>query len=132
MADKIREAPPGVDPAHWDTLINDGRTDEIKGNCYFCGKEVTGDDWCYGCFHFVCEDCDMNYDCQGKIENHKNMGVGDAAIYKGYTISHPIKEDYVTVIAHDTLKDAKEFIDTLLERDLIDKPKKKRKSHKKV
>jgi len=26
--------------------------------CYFCEKEVTEDDYCFGCKHYVCEDCD--------------------------------------------------------------------------
>lgn len=26
--------------------------------CYFCGKEVTEDDFCYGCRHYVCQECD--------------------------------------------------------------------------
>ena len=25
--------------------------------CYFCGKEVTEDDYCYGCKEYVCEEC---------------------------------------------------------------------------
>ena len=27
--------------------------------CYFCGKQVTEDDYCYGCKHFVCDDCNV-------------------------------------------------------------------------
>ena len=26
--------------------------------CYFCDKEVTSDDFCYGCKHYVCKDCE--------------------------------------------------------------------------
>lgn len=26
--------------------------------CYFCGKEVTEDDFCHGCKHYVCQECD--------------------------------------------------------------------------
>lgn len=26
--------------------------------CCFCGKAVTDDSYCYGCEHYVCEDCD--------------------------------------------------------------------------
>jgi hypothetical protein len=28
-----------------------------KYRCYFCEKKVTDDDWCFGCHHFICEDC---------------------------------------------------------------------------
>ena len=27
--------------------------------CYFCERIVTEDDYCYGCKHFVCQDCDQ-------------------------------------------------------------------------
>jgi len=37
-----------------------GKTNEVKGKCYFCGKEVDGMFWCFGCHHFVCEECDTN------------------------------------------------------------------------
>ena len=26
--------------------------------CYFCEKHVTEEDYCFGCKHFVCEECD--------------------------------------------------------------------------
>lgn len=26
--------------------------------CYFCGKTCTEDEYCYGCKHYVCSDCD--------------------------------------------------------------------------
>jgi len=26
--------------------------------CYFCEKEVTEDAYCFGCRHYICEDCD--------------------------------------------------------------------------
>ncbi len=47
------------------------------------------------------------------------MKVGDEIDYKGYSITHPIKKEYVTEVAHNSLEDAKEFIDTLLNHDLI-------------
>lgn len=28
--------------------------------CYFCEKVVTEEEYCYGCKHFVCEDCNEN------------------------------------------------------------------------
>ena len=31
-----------------------------KGNCWFCGKEVGGEFFCYGCDEFVCEECDTD------------------------------------------------------------------------
>jgi len=45
-------------------------TDELKRSCvkldgekiipicYFCEKEVSEGDYCYGCKHYICEDCD--------------------------------------------------------------------------
>lgn len=30
-----------------------------NGKCYFCGKDVTPEDFCYGCHVFVCDDCDI-------------------------------------------------------------------------
>lgn len=29
-----------------------------KKVCIFCGKDVTDDEYCYGCKEYVCEDCD--------------------------------------------------------------------------
>ncbi len=37
-----------------------GKETEVKGQCYFCGKEVDGMFWCFGCHYFVCEECDTN------------------------------------------------------------------------
>lgn len=31
---------------------------EIQPICYFCEKEVMEGDYCYGCEHYVCEECD--------------------------------------------------------------------------
>ena len=28
--------------------------------CYFCEKKVTEDDYCFGCKHYVCQDCSTN------------------------------------------------------------------------
>lgn len=30
-----------------------------QGNCHFCAKRVTEDDYCYGCKVFVCETCEQ-------------------------------------------------------------------------
>ena len=49
------------------------------------------------------------------------MEIGEVLRYKGYTISHPRQKDYVTEIAHDSLQDAKEFIEELLDCDLLEK-----------
>jgi len=27
-------------------------------NCYFCGREVTDDDYCCGCQQYICDKCD--------------------------------------------------------------------------
>ena len=40
--------------------IYSGKENEVKGNCFFCGKEVDGMFWCFGCHHFVCGECDTN------------------------------------------------------------------------
>ena len=29
-------------------------------NCYFCNKQVNLDDVCFGCNHYVCQDCDKS------------------------------------------------------------------------
>ena len=28
--------------------------------CYFCRKEVSEDDYCFGCDEYVCDRCDQN------------------------------------------------------------------------
>lgn len=28
------------------------------GKCYFCSKDLTKDNYCYGCKEFICENCD--------------------------------------------------------------------------
>ncbi|MBA7520393.1 hypothetical protein ES705_12489 [subsurface metagenome] len=49
---------------------------EKSGECYFCRKEVTSEYYCYGCKHYVCEDCE-DYDTFDrpsglhKAEDHK-------------------------------------------------------------
>ena len=44
----------------------------IKGNCYFCSKELTEEYWCYGCLNFVCDDCDNDLPVgKHKVEMHK-------------------------------------------------------------
>ena len=49
-----------------------GKTGEVKGKCYFCGKEVDGMFWCFGCHHFICEECDTNKD--EAFGNHNVQG----------------------------------------------------------
>lgn len=34
------------------------KLEDIKSNCYLCGKEVDGNAFCFGCNHFVCPDCE--------------------------------------------------------------------------
>lgn len=47
----------------------------IMPKCYFCHKEVSEDDYCFGCDDYVCEKCDEN---QTKavgdhlVEDHKD------------------------------------------------------------
>ncbi len=49
-----------------------------NGNCHFCGREVTSDDYCYGCGHYVCEECD-DYEAMDRpsgthnVEDHKKQ-----------------------------------------------------------
>lgn len=43
------------------------------------------------------------------------MKIGGTVYHKGYPISHPNEADYITEIAHDSLKDARKWIDKLLE-----------------
>ena len=40
--------------------------------CYFCGKEVTDDDYCYGCKHYVCDECESEQPSGNhNVEDHK-------------------------------------------------------------
>lgn len=65
MTKKMREA---VEKA--ETL------EDVKGKCYFCGKEVDGWMFCYGCNEFVCEDCE-DFDAEHRpggphrVQDHK-------------------------------------------------------------
>lgn len=53
--------------------MKDKELDAIKGECHFCGKEVNGWFYCYGCKHFICEDCEAEDPPTGyhKVEEHK-------------------------------------------------------------
>jgi hypothetical protein len=31
----------------------------MGGKCYFCGKDCSDDYLCYGCGHYVCQECDQ-------------------------------------------------------------------------
>ena len=54
------------------------------------------------------------------------MKVGESIKYQGYEIERSSKEDFITLIAHDTLKDAKDFIDRLIEANEIISPEEHR------
>ena len=48
---------------------------ELIPRCYFCRKEVDDDDYCYGCYEYVCQEC---YEKDGDfplgkhdVEDHK-------------------------------------------------------------
>lgn len=52
------------------------KPEDVKGKCYFCGKEVDGEMFCYGCNEFVCEDCeDFNMEDRPsgnhRVQDHK-------------------------------------------------------------
>ena len=53
-------------------LILDGNPEDVKGSCYFCGKEVDGMFFCFGCKEFVCSECDKT-EIAGhhSVEQHK-------------------------------------------------------------
>jgi len=38
--------------------IHENGPGAVSGNCYFCGKEVDGTMYCFGCKEFVCNDCE--------------------------------------------------------------------------
>ena len=44
-----------------DKILSD-KPEEVKGQCFFCGKEVDGMFWCFGCHHFICGQCDTYTD----------------------------------------------------------------------
>lgn len=47
---------------------------EAQGKCYFCGKDVDWEDYCYGCWEFVCGECDeMKPVGRHWVEEHKNI-----------------------------------------------------------
>lgn len=42
--------------------------------CYFCGKRVTEQDWCFGCEHYVCLPCYGDPPLFGhKLEDHPGI-----------------------------------------------------------
>lgn len=49
------------------------------------------------------------------------MQIGSKVTYKGYIIEHPCVEDYVTLIAHNSLKEAKKYIDDGLANGSLEK-----------
>ncbi len=50
--------------------------EKVKGKCHFCKKEVDEMFWCYGCHHFVCEECDDPENPvmgEQKVKDHKEQ-----------------------------------------------------------
>ena len=39
------------------TIYEEG-TNDVSGKCFFCGKELDGMSYCFGCKEFVCPECD--------------------------------------------------------------------------
>ena len=50
--------PPNVDP-----------TPQV-GNCFNCGADCTGDDYCHGCKTFICSECDHSAADGGQFGPH--------------------------------------------------------------
>ncbi len=48
------------------------------------------------------------------------MKVGAVIKHRGYDISRPLEDDFVVEVGHDTLKDAKAWIDRLISKDELD------------
>ena len=48
------------------------------------------------------------------------MKIGDVVKHRGYPITKKRKDDYVVGVGHDTLKDAKEWIDQLIRNDELE------------
>lgn len=40
--------------------------------CYFCHKEVSDDNYCYGCGEYICDSCDNDIQVgDHEVEDHK-------------------------------------------------------------
>jgi hypothetical protein len=54
--------------------ISDKGTDAVKGYCYFCGAEVSGEFYCFGCKEFVCDNCESESPPMGPhdVSEHKS------------------------------------------------------------
>ena len=50
------------------------------------------------------------------------MEVGEMVKYKGYDITRQSEPDYVVEVAHDSLEDAKAWIDRLIDIGQLDEP----------
>jgi len=41
--------------------------------CYFCRREVSEDNYCFGCDEYVCDECDQNeVIADHLVEDHKD------------------------------------------------------------
>lgn len=50
----------------------DERLVRKKPRCYFCNREVSEEDYCYGCREYICDDCDEMIPVgRHKVEDHK-------------------------------------------------------------
>lgn len=67
--------PPGFTEKELEHILMTDQLDKITGKCHFCGKELDGENWCFGCGHFVCDDCDDDelVMCNGDIEKHRGQ-----------------------------------------------------------
>lgn len=48
------------------------------------------------------------------------MKIGAQIKYRGYDITKHLEEDYVVEVGHDSLKDAKDWIDRLIVKNELD------------
>jgi len=41
-----------------DHILQAENPEDVKGKCALCGKETNGMFFCFGCNHFICNECD--------------------------------------------------------------------------
>jgi len=64
---------------HWrkarkieETILGEKGAGAVLGKCYFCGEEIDGMFYCFGCKEFVCAKCDETQECGlHRVEDHK-------------------------------------------------------------
>lgn len=45
----------------------------MPSKCYFCSRETNDDQYCHGCEHHICDECDVSLGLMGSHEPEEHL-----------------------------------------------------------